>query len=99
MLRRVGVGLMESRQWKAKPLRRPADLVEGDESVIAIECRVLDALGHHGTGILLNLHCESEARGAAQVVAPGFRLDREKQITKKVEGRGVNVGVGAPRAD
>ncbi len=26
-------------------------------------------------------------------------LVREKQITKKVEGRGVNVGVGAPRAD
>ena len=65
----LGVRLVEEPRRDAEPLRRAADLVQRDEAVVAIEGGVLDALGHHRTGELLQPHGEAKRRGPADALA------------------------------
>ena len=48
----------------ADALRLPADVVQRDEAVVAVERSVLEAFGHHGPAQLLHLHAQrSTANG------------------------------------
>jgi hypothetical protein len=65
---------MKRGEGDAEALRRAANLVERDEPVETIEGGVLDPLGHHRSGELLQRHRKPQRRGAAEL--PGQRLFR-----------------------
>src|SRR3974390_1508355 len=53
---------MEVFNSRAKPSRIASNLVQGDQPVVSIKCRVLDAFRHYSGGDLLEFHRKAEDR-------------------------------------
>ena len=66
------VRVVELRDRAAEPRRIAADLVEREQQVVAVERRVLEALGLHRARVLLQLH--REAQPLARLVGVGRRV-------------------------
>src|SRR3569833_2332414 len=62
-----------------------AYLVERHETLLAIECGVLQALGHHGTAVLLKLHRTAKHGVATEATARFADQFARQQRFEKVE--------------
>ncbi len=76
---------VEGGQRGAEPRRLAAHLVQRDQPVVAVEGRVLDALGHDGAGVLLELHREAPHLAGAERVAPLLDDVGGEQLEDEVE--------------
>ena len=63
------IGTMECAHGAAEALGIPADFVHRDETVIAVERRVFDALGDHRPAVLLQPHRAAQQRLAREAAA------------------------------
>jgi hypothetical protein len=87
---------VERRHRLAEPGRVPADLVERCQPAGAVERRVLDALGLHGAGILLELHRESPPPGLLRLGDIRLR-GREQHLADEPEDGRLERGIAAQR--
>ncbi len=82
----------------AEAARLAADIVQGGQPVVAIEGRVLDALGHHRRGELLKLHGEGlypfAERGAAATGDVGGQDCLQEVMDAGIGGRTAFLGDG-----
>ena len=90
MLRTLCIGLVEGAGGNAEPLGFAADLVEGDEPVVAIEGGILQTFGHHRTAVLLQLHRETKHAGAVEAALRFRGQAAGQQVMQEVEYRGVD---------
>jgi hypothetical protein len=93
----MAVRAVEGLDADAELVRMPADLVERDEAVIAIEGGVLEALGHHRATILLQLHRAAQHRLATEAAARPRDEVARQQLLHEVEDARIDRGLGAPR--
>ena len=88
---------MEGLRRDAKLLGLATDLVECDETVVAVEGGVLEALSHHRPAVLLQLHREAH-HGMAR--KSGTRLGHDvgrEQAVQEIEHAGRQLGRRPPR--
>ena len=82
----AGVPGVEARGSTPTPVGPPAHLVQRRERVVAVEDRVLEALGHHGPGQLLQAQHELAALGALGV-GQALGIAQQQQVGDEVEHR------------
>ncbi len=98
MLRTLRVRLVEERRRDPEPFRRAADFVQGDETVVAIEGGVLDALGHHRPRELLQPHREAQRRGPADLSCRRLLGLPGQHALEEIERRRMDVGIEPARS-
>ena len=92
MSRAQGVCAVERRQGQAEPVRIPADLVEREKPVVAIERRVLEPFRHDRAAVLLQFHRKTHDGMAAEAAARrGDQIGREESV-QEIENARIDVG-------
>ncbi len=86
---------MELGEIDAKLLRLAADLVQSHETIIHVECGVLDALGHDRPTALLELHDKANVR-ISLVRSHLVRQAQQQDSAQKIKDWFFNGRIAAP---
>ena len=97
VLHALQISLVECADGAAEALRISAHFIHSDETVIAVERRVFDALGVHRSAVLLQPHRASQQRLARKAAAWLAHQIAGQHLLEKAEGARIDFGFVAPR--